>query len=249
MRHNLTTTMAILLLAASALAFLPQFSGLSGAAWAQEGGGEGEGKGGQDGDKGKGQDNQGEHGEAQGDHGEGQGGPGEDSDGKGPNAGDPSGSMGGKPAWAQEGISEVELGRLNFVRSPDRVLDQAFEEALASITPDMVAFYNLSVDGIVYELSVNFDTTAYIDSPLQNLSLFKDALDGSTTLASLGVSNDVDTLLSTFLGVASDKTVPITTDTAIAVSTILGLPLSADDAAAIAADAEAIRIAILAGHG
>ncbi|MFN3991864.1 MAG: hypothetical protein ACK4IU_03035 [Tabrizicola flagellatus] len=97
----------------------PQWAdGFAPAAWAQEGEG---GKGGQ-----------------------GQGGPGDDSEGKVPKAG-AAGNAGGKPVWAQEGIPEVELGRLNVARSPDKVLDQALEEAVASLTPEMIAYYELSL--------------------------------------------------------------------------------------------------------
>jgi hypothetical protein len=98
-------------------------------------------------------------------------------------------------------------------------------------------------------LSLEWDTITIIDSPLQNLALMKDALDGTSSLTTVGVTNDTDTLLALFLGVASDKTVPISADTVIAVTTILGTPVTGDDAVALAADAEAIRIAVLAGHG
>jgi hypothetical protein len=186
----------------------------------------------------------------QGGQGSGQGGPGPDSDGQGPQAGSPSDSTtGGKPAWAQEGIPEVELGRLNVARSPSQVLERAIAEALANISPEMIEFYSMDLDQMILELSTNFDNISFIDSPLQNLSLFQDALDGISTLTSLGVTNTTETLLATFLGVASDKTVPITPDTVVAVSTILGTPITDAEAAALAADAEAIRIAVLAGHG
>jgi hypothetical protein len=52
-----------------------------------------------------------------------------------------------------------------------------------------------------------------------------------------------------FLGTASDKEIPITPETAYAVSVILGQPLSAAEAEALAAEAEMVRQAILAGHG
>lgn len=187
----------------------------------------------------------------QGGQGTGQGGPGDDSDGKGPQAGGPStsGSGGGKPVWAQEGIPEVELGRLSVARSPDQVLQRAYDEALASLSPEMVDFYSMSLDDMILELSTNWDNITIIDSPLQNLALLEDALDGTSQLTSLGVTNTNDTLMAVFLGVASDKNVAISPDTAIAVSTILGTPLSDAEAAALAADAEAIRIAVLAGHG
>ncbi len=203
-------------------------------------GGQGQGAKGSQG----GQDNQGGQGS-------GQGGPGTDSDSKGPQAGGPSssGSGGGKPTWAQEGIPEVELGRLSVARSPDQVLQRAYDEALASLSPEMVSFYSLDLDQMILELSTNFDGVSFIDSPLQNLSLLKDALDGTSALTSLGVTNSTDTLMAVFLGVASDKTISITPDTVTAVTTILGTPLSAADAAALAAEAEAVRIAVLAGHG
>jgi hypothetical protein len=184
--------------------------------------------------------------------GQGQGGPGEDSEGKGPRAGQggPSDTRGGKPVWAQEGIPEVELGRLNVARSPEQVLDRAYDEALSGFTAETAEFYSLGLDEAVLVLSTEFGEIAMIDSPLQNLALLKDALDGSSVLNTLPeVSNDNDTLMAMFLGTASDKTVPITPGTVTAVTTILGTPVTGAAAASLATDAEAIRIAILAGHG
>lgn len=186
----------------------------------------------------------------QGGQGSGQGGPDASSDGKGPQAGGPSDTTsGGKPAWAQEGIPEVELGRLSVARSPDHVLDRAYAEALNSLTPEMLEFYNMTLAEAVAALPFEFDELSFIDSPLQNLAFLRDALDGTSVLTSLGVTTDTDTLMAFFLGIASDKTVPITTDTALAVSVILDQPLTEAEAAALAADAEAVRIAVLAGHG
>lgn len=187
----------------------------------------------------------------QGGEGSGQGGPDASSDGKGPQAGAPSDTTtgGGRPTWAKEGIPEVELGRLSVARSPAQVLDRAYAEALATITPDIVAFYSLPLDQMIDQLSLNWDNVSIYDSPLQSLALMKDALDGTSGLIAEGVTNSNDTLLAAFLGIASDKTVPVTQDTVIAVTTILGTPVTGDAAAALAADAEAIRIAVLAGHG
>ncbi len=42
---------------------------------------------------------------------------------------------------------------------------------------------------------------------------------------------------------------PVTADTVIAVSVILGQPMNPSNARAIAANAEQVRIAILAAHG
>lgn len=253
-------TRAVQVLKVTALAALLGTSGVvagyhytesMGAAYADEDGDGGQGAQGPGSGGGQGQGGPGsQSGQGnQGGQGSGQGGPGPDSDGKGPQAGGPTGSGGGKPAWAQEGIPEVELGRLNVARSPDQVLDRAYAEALASLTADMISFYSLSLEEMISEFSLNWDNITILDSPLQNLALLKDALDGSSQLTSLGVSNDIDTLMAAFLGVASDKAVPISADTVIAVTTILGQPITGADAAALAADAEAIRIAVLAGHG
>lgn len=214
----------------TAIDVIPQGFGTS-AVWAQEGDGDGQG-------------GQGQGGQGQG----GQNGTGE-GDGTGQQGGGSAADGGGKPVWAQEGIPEVELGRLSVARSPDQVLQRAYDEALASLSPEMVDFYSMSLDEMILELSTNWDNITIIDSPLQNLALLEDALDGTSQLTSLGVTNTNDTLMAVFLGVASDKNVAISPDTAIAVSTILGTPLSDAEAAALAADAEAIRIAVLAGHG
>ncbi|MGJ8621475.1 MAG: hypothetical protein ACSHW1_01780 [Yoonia sp.] len=193
----------------------------------------------------------------QGGSGAGQGGPDVTSDGKGPQAGGPSdtNSGGGKPAWAQEGIPEVELGRLSVARSPDQVLQRSLEEAISTWdAATMEAFYELPLDSsdpnvttILTELSLNWDNLTIYDSPLQNLALMKDILEDGDL--QLDINNDSDVLLAVFLGVASDKTVPISTDTVIAVTTILGYPITGDAAADLAEDAEAVRIAVLAGHG
>ncbi|NNU80040.1 hypothetical protein HMH01_06265 [Halovulum dunhuangense] len=143
----------------------------------------------------------------------------------------------------------MELGRLNVVRSPDHVLGAAYDEALASMTQDMVDFYNLPLADLIAELSLNFENASYIDSPLQNLALLDDALDGRSVLAEVGVSTQASQLSAIFLGVASDKTLPISTDTVIAVTTILGHALDDAEASQLAATAEAVRVAVLAGHG
>lgn len=184
--------------------------------------------------------------------GAGQGGPGDDSDGKGGQAGGPSsdGSGGGKPSWAAEGIPEVELGRLSVARSPDQVLDRSLAEAIATFYLMTPGFYEMDLQEMLAILENDWDTITIYDSPLQNLALFKDVLEDG--VSDLGVVNDPETLLSLFLGVASDKTVPISEDTVTAMLVILsdGLPTVINvDVASVAADAEAIREAVLLGHG
>ena len=127
-----------------------------------------------------------------------------EGEGRGGDAGR-SGGTGGKPVWAQEGIPEVELGRLNVARSPRQVIDRAFNEALASFTPEVATFYRLDLAAMEKELAENWDNVNLIDSPLQNLALLQDALDGQSILATVGITTDNDTLLAAFLGTASDQ--------------------------------------------
>jgi hypothetical protein len=67
------------------------------------------------------------------------------------------------------------------------------------------------------------------------------------TTEKVNLSND--TLMAVFLGTASDKNIPITTNTVLALTAILARPMSKEDAEALATSAERIRAAILAGHG
>ena len=187
---------------------------------------------------------QGKRGEAA----KGKGGPGADSEGKGPRAGRAGNSTGGKPVWAQEGIPDVELGRLNVARAPGRVLEKAMAEEVANLTDAEIAFYSLSLPEMIDKLTNDFDNVSRIDSPVANLGLLKDVMDGTSVLTSEGVVNDPEVLAAVFLGSASDKTVEITAETAYAVSVILGYELSEAQSEALAKDAEDVREAILEGH-
>ena len=196
----------------------------------EEGHSGGQGAGGQGGQGGSGQGGQAGNGQ-----GRGQGGSGN--------------SGGGRPVWAQEGLPQVELGRLNVGRSPDQVIDRAFDEALSGFTEDVAAFYRLDLAQMEEMLSKRWGDVNLIDSPLQNLALFRDALDGTSVLRDVGITTNTDTLLAAFLGTASDKEIPITQATVQAVSILMGNPMSPTEAAALAEKAERIRKAILAGHG
>ncbi|MFN4202743.1 MAG: hypothetical protein ACK4GM_06810 [Tabrizicola sp.] len=143
----------------------------------------------------------------------------------------------------------MDLGRLNVARSPDKVLDQALAEAVKSLTPEMVTYYNLRFDKVIAELSLNFENVTFIDSPLQNLALLRDLLNGGTALSAAGVKTSDIQLAELLLGAASDKTIRVTPETVIAVTTILGRPITGTDAARLADLAESVRIAILSGHG
>lgn len=175
-----------------------------------------------------------------------------------------AGSAGGKPAWAQEGLptnpdgTEVELGRLNVVRAPGKLLDKQLIEATAALA-DLVAgggsLYQ-SID-LAAALALISQDVVRVDSPLANLALLKDFLsdgvidgnyvttDGTTNQLLDPAMPDAD-FVSLLLGSAADKTVPITVGTVGAMEVLLGLDLG--DNAAIAESADAVREAILDAH-
>jgi hypothetical protein len=101
---------------------------------------------------------------------------------------------GRRPVWAQEGIPEVELGRLNAARAPDHVLTRSLAEAHAALAAD---------------------PQASVHSPPQNLALYWEAMSGQK-----GWSREQ---AAAFLGAAADKRIPITPDTVRALNLILGV--------------------------
>ena len=157
---------------------------------------------------------------------------------------------GNRPVWAQEGIPEVELGRLNVARSPDHVLNRAEEEALANYSDQMAALYNLTAEAAALLLQTSYGDVVRYDSPLQNLALYEDLmLNGKSKVTGLQPASQLD-LAAIFLGSASDKNIPVSEDTVTAVNKILGLPeLSPEDVTTLANKAEQVRAGILAGHG
>lgn len=187
----------------------------------------------------------------------GSGAPGEDSDAKGPrfSGGQGDAEHGGKPAWAQEGVpSDVELGRLNVARSPSKVLDRSLAEALVTLSTSPDLYQLASLDDVIAAIKSGTlpDGTAIvrIDSPLENLALYKDLLqdgkvvlpDGTTFTTTLSTTD----LAAIFLGGASDKTLEVTDQTVDAVGTILNVTV--DDPAALADKADDVREAIYDAH-
>lgn len=220
-------------------------------AGAQSGGGQGSGQGG----GGSGGDHSNSDHHTDGEHEEG-----EDHEGGGahdPTGGNQEGQSGqgggdgGRPVWAGEGIPEVELGRLNVVRSP-RTLDRALLEARQSFDPaTMVRLYQARAVDFANAARLNWDTIAIIDSPVQNLALLRELWTTRTSSLpglDIGATSIVE-LSAIFLGVASDKEIPISTDTVRALSTIFGVSINDAVAVAIANRAESVRQGVLAGHG
>lgn len=236
-------------------------SSLIGTAWAAEDGHSGgppEGHGGNHGgghddghggghEDGHGDDGHGDDGHAGG-HG-GQGGGSHSGGGGGAHAVESGVLRGNRPPWAGGNLPEVELGRLNVSRAPSHVLDRAASEAVAEFDPAMANLYAMDAEAAAGQLSSHYGDTPRVDSPVQNLAMYRDLMTfGETALPGVTPASQLD-LAAIFLGSAADKTIPITEDTVTAVNTILGLqPMSQEDTAALATKAEAVRVGIAGGH-
>ncbi|PJK29722.1 hypothetical protein [Minwuia thermotolerans] len=156
---------------------------------------------------------------------------------------------GGRPVWAQEGIPEVELGRLNVVRGPGTVLDHAVTEALSNLTTERAALYSMSAEEFAALVANDYDNVDRIDSPLENIGLYRDLMKTGAVPPGVTPVTTLD-LAAILFGGASDKTIPVTADRVLAINTILGVPaLSEADTQALAAKAETVRAGILTGHG
>ncbi len=114
------------------------------------------------------------------------------------------------PAEYADQVQTVEFSRLSVSRSPTKVMDKSLEEALSAIQ---------SADEITYDAAgrivvIKDGEAKTIDSPLENLALYVDAIkNGSFTLEQA----------ASFLGAASDKTQPLNIDIVVYLNTILGL--------------------------
>jgi len=107
-------------------------------------------------------------------------------------------------------VQTVEFSRLSVSRSPNKVTDKSLQEALSAIQ---------SADEITYDAAgrivvITDGEAKTIDSPLENLALYADAIKNGTfsTLQA-----------AAFLGAAADKTQPINLDIVVYLNTILGL--------------------------
>jgi hypothetical protein len=193
----------------------------------------------------------------------GQRGPSSDSDGT-PHRGQPApGERGGRPVWAGDGaIPVVELGRLNVARAPSRVLETRYAELLANwatigvtsmtlggVTYTVAELYSLPAAQFAALLQSYYDQITRIDSPLENLGLLRTLYINPTNMLPGVTPASTNDLAAIAIASASDKTIPVTNETVIALSTILGLSILASDVPTIAAAAELVRLAIVAGHG
>ena len=135
--------------------------------------------------------------------------------------------------------AEVDFGRLSVSRSPSKVTDHSLTEALSKLS-DPTATISLDPAGRLV-VTVNGVASA-IDSPLENLALYKaisnltgtdrtisvssTAKDGtgtSTYTFTIPTSINIDQLKASLLAAAGDKSGTITLDTVMYINPILGV--------------------------
>lgn len=83
---------------------------------------------------------------------------------------------------APENVQEVELGRLNISRAPDKVLNHSLTEALSKLDGQIITFEDLKLvtdtSGRLLIADENgIITTTAIDSPLENLAIYQALLE------------------------------------------------------------------------
>lgn len=138
-------------------------------------------------------------------------------------------------------VQEVDFGRLNIARAPDKVLDSALAEALSKLDGAVITAEDLSLltdeSGrlLTYDELGDLTATA-IDSPRENLALYQAILEqyDSTSLAeSITIHSGpysltievaaIPQLLASALAAAADKYDTVEIDEVVYISTFLGV--------------------------
>ena len=118
--------------------------------------------------------------------------------------------QGDLPDVYSDQVQTVEFSRLNVSRSPSKVTDTALQRALDTIRKANEITY----DAAGRLVAIKDGEAKTIDSPLENLALYEDAIKNGAFTAQQAAA---------FLGAAADKTQPISLDIVVYLNTILGL--------------------------
>lgn len=119
-------------------------------------------------------------------------------------------------------LQEVDFGRINLARSPEEVFQAQVEEAVFNLTtagcisldPAGRMVYSSLIDGVVVSHT--------IDSPLQNLAIFRKLMQDGKFHDLINVGADWLTTAARSLGAASDKEGEVTVDLVAYMNMIFG---------------------------
>lgn len=135
-------------------------------------------------------------------------------------------------AEAPNNVIEIELGRLNVSRAPDKVLNHSLEEALSKLDGLKITAENLSTKTDLSGRVLLPGSATAIDSPLENLALYKAILeayvDASTdinlTYEGYSITLEAEVVpqvLASTLAAATDKTNVVEIDEVVYLSKFL----------------------------
>lgn len=125
-------------------------------------------------------------------------------------------------------VQEVEFGRLNLVRAPSKVLDKAYDEAMATLTASEDP---ITVDPAGRLVATIDGNEQAIDSPLENVALYRYLIDHGNALdtsgwpggsAAYATWNWLDVAAALFAA-GADKTGLIDIDEVVYINDFLGL--------------------------
>lgn len=123
-------------------------------------------------------------------------------------------------------VIEVDFGRLNIVRSPQSVLDQALDEALKVINAG--DGFTLDFCGRLtiwnYDLNDSLIITKTIDSPRENMAMYQELMNNRFTNrlgALIGSGIDPITLAASCFAAGSDKTGTVDIDEVVYINGFL----------------------------
>jgi hypothetical protein len=136
-------------------------------------------------------------------------------------------------------VQEVELGRLNISRAPDKVLDHALEEALSKLNSLEITLADLALLTDASGRLLLPGTATAIDSPLENLAIYQALLEAYGTPAAYEyVYDEAGNVIATFVEISLETTSHDSTDTSIYTLSIEldAVPLVAASALAAASD-------------
>lgn len=114
-----------------------------------------------------------------------------------------------------DAMQEVELERLNIARSPDNVIARAYDEAMDLIATDADGVLEYDAAGRIIVVQED-GTELTIDSPVENLALYLDAMTNPDTVWTLDDAKS-------FLAAAASKFGEINTDMMITLNTMLDI--------------------------